>query len=62
MRKIIAFEQDEAGAWIARLACGHSQHMRHDPPWTLRPWVLTEEGRARFIGAEIDCAQCRAAK
>jgi hypothetical protein len=55
---ITGFHQDEAGHWIAELACGHSQHVRHEPPWTLRPWVLTEEGRHGFIGRELTCAEC----
>ncbi len=56
--RIIGFHQDEAGQWVAELECGHSQHVRHDPPWTLRPWVLTEEGRAGFMGRELTCAEC----
>jgi hypothetical protein len=57
-RRITGFHQDEAGHWIAELACGHSQHVRHEPPWTLRPWVLTEEGRRSFLGRELMCAEC----
>jgi hypothetical protein len=57
-RRITSFHQDEASQWIADLECGHTQHVRHDPPWTLRPWVLTEEGRNGFIGRELTCAEC----
>jgi hypothetical protein len=57
-RAIIAFRQDDEGHWVADLECGHSQHMRHDPPWQNREWVLTGEGRARFIGVRIACRQC----
>ncbi len=32
--------------------------MRHDPPWIVRDWVLTEEGRAAFIGRVLDCKKC----
>jgi hypothetical protein len=35
--------------------------MRHDPPWQNRPWVLTAEGRQRFIGTGIRCTQCETA-
>jgi hypothetical protein len=58
--QIVSFRPDgeEAGAWIAVLACGHTQHVRHTPPLSERPWVLTEEGRQRFVGAEIDCPYC----
>ena len=27
---IASFHQDELGDWVARLACGHHQHVRHD--------------------------------
>ena len=57
-RAITGFRQDEAGQWIADLDCGHSQHVRHEPPWMLRPWVISEEGRARFVGRELDCREC----
>jgi len=57
-RAIVAFHQDEAGDWVADLACGHGQHMRHRPPWTLRPWVLTPERRAARIGVSLACVLC----
>lgn len=56
---IIGFYQDEAGHWVAELECGHTRHMRHDPPWQNRAWVLTEEGRRQFLGTMVDCAVCR---
>jgi hypothetical protein len=55
---IAGFHRDEAGDWVAELACGHTQHMRHRPPWQSRPWVMTEAGRAAKIGAAIDCPAC----
>lgn len=55
---ITRFHQDADGDWVAELACGHGQHMRHRPPWTLREWVLTPAGRAEKIGVAIDCALC----
>jgi hypothetical protein len=58
-RAITGFHQDDEGHWVAELECGHGQHMRHDPPWQNRPWVLTPEGRSRFIGVGIPCAKCR---
>ncbi|MFB8831117.1 DUF3565 domain-containing protein [Azotobacter sp. CWF10] len=24
---------------MAVLSCGHTQHLRHQPPWQNRPWV-----------------------
>jgi hypothetical protein len=55
---ITGFHLDEENHWVAELSCGHGVHMRHNPPWQVRDWVLTEEGRQRFIGQFIDCAKC----
>ena len=57
-RKITGFNQDDESHWRAELSCGHYQHMRHDPPLTTRPWVLTEEGRASRLGLELECKRC----
>jgi hypothetical protein len=57
-RPIVAFRQDEAGQWVADLACGHSQHIRHNPPFRLAPWVLDEDERNSRIGADIECRLC----
>lgn len=57
-RKITGFRQDEEGHWVAELECGHGQHMRHNPPWTSRPWVTTAEGRAQFLGQRLWCKKC----
>lgn len=56
---IVAFHQDDEGHWVADLACGHSQHVRHRPPVEVRPWVRTEEGRRGRLGAELPCRYCR---
>jgi tellurite resistance-related uncharacterized protein len=55
---IIGFSLDTDGDWVALLSCGHRQHVRHRPPWELRPWVLTEEGRRAHLGASLSCANC----
>jgi hypothetical protein len=57
-RRIVAFHQDDEGHWVADLECGHTQHVRHDPPWQVRPWVLTAEGRTAHLGVELDCRPC----
>ncbi|HEX7176069.1 MAG TPA: DUF3565 domain-containing protein [Pyrinomonadaceae bacterium] len=57
-RRIAGFHTDDEGHWRAELECGHPQHVRHDPPLTSRPWVLTEEGRASRLGLELDCKRC----
>ena len=57
-RRIIGFHQDAHLDWVADLECGHGQHIRHQPPWTTHPWVLTEEGRAQWVGATLECKEC----
>ena len=57
-RKIIGYHQDEVGDWVADLECGHTQHIRHNPPLSFRPWVLTPEGRAQYLGYELNCKIC----
>jgi len=59
-RSIVAFRQDDEGVWVADLECGHSQHVRHKPPFFPKPWVLAEEGRQARIGTPLDCPQCDA--
>lgn len=51
---IVGFHLDEEGHYVADLACGHGQHVRHDPPWQNRPWVLTEQGRKEKLGVMLD--------
>ncbi len=51
---IVGFHLDEENHWVADLACGHTQHVRHDPPWQNRPWVLTEQGRKEKLGVMLD--------
>ncbi|MDE3104746.1 MAG: DUF3565 domain-containing protein [Acidobacteriota bacterium] len=57
---ILGFSQDEQGHWVAQLACGHGRHVRHDPPWTLREWVTTEQGRSQWVGRLLECSKCDA--
>jgi hypothetical protein len=57
-QEISGFHQDAEGHWVAELSCGHGQHMRHDPPWMERPWVLTEEGRRSRLGQALNCVRC----
>ncbi len=56
---ITGFHQDASGDWVAELACGHAQHVRHRPPWQSQPWVTSEPGRAAKVGAPIECPTCR---
>lgn len=57
-RRIVDFRRDSEQQWVAELECGHAQHVRHTPPWQLRPWVLTAEGRARYLGTQLPCQLC----
>ncbi|NKB81330.1 MAG: DUF3565 domain-containing protein [Nitrospirales bacterium] len=57
-QKIVGFHQDDVGDWVADLACGHGQHVRHSPPWSERPWVITVSGRERHKGTELFCRRC----
>jgi len=55
---ITGYHKDEEEHWVAELKCGHFQHVRHNPPWTLRPWVTMEEGRTSMLGFELKCKKC----
>jgi uncharacterized protein DUF3565 len=57
-RRIVGFHQDDEQHWVADLECGHTQHVRHDPPWQVRPWVVTVEGRNTRIGTTLECRAC----
>lgn len=57
-RRIVAFRQDDEGHWIAELECGHERHVRHDPPWEKRPWVLDAAQREARIGSRLECGRC----
>jgi hypothetical protein len=57
-RLIVGFHLDELDDWVAELECGHFQHVRHDPPWTNRPWTQTADGRASVIGQPLPCRKC----
>ncbi|MGD2052982.1 MAG: DUF3565 domain-containing protein [Gammaproteobacteria bacterium] len=61
-RAIRRFNRDERDDWVAELECGHSRHVRHKPPWQNRPWVITEEGRSKMIGKQIECGWCERLK
>jgi len=58
LRAIVGFHQDDEGHWVADLECGHTRHVRHDPPWQQREWVVTEDGRAKWIGKSFECLKC----
>ncbi len=55
---IIGYKKDDQQDWVAKLSCGHCQHVRHNPPMVSRTWVLTEEGRNEMLGYKLDCKLC----
>lgn len=57
-RHIIGFHQDELGDGMAELGCDHNRHIRHQPPFQMRPWVTNEQGRQQQLGAELECRKC----
>jgi catechol 2,3-dioxygenase-like lactoylglutathione lyase family enzyme len=57
-RAIIGYDRDDEQHWVALLACGHRQHVRHNPPFVERPWVVTEARRAGMLGYPLDCQTC----
>ncbi|MBC7750799.1 MAG: DUF3565 domain-containing protein [Candidatus Saccharibacteria bacterium] len=58
--RIVGFHQDIESHWVAELECGHFQHVRHNPPWMNRLWVITPEGRNAKIGVKLSCTKCDA--
>jgi hypothetical protein len=59
-KPITGFHLDAENHWVAELACGHFQHVRHNPPWSSRPWVVTEQGRTAMLGYDLNCRKCDA--
>jgi len=55
---VLGFHQDEDGHWVVDLSCGHTQHLRHQPPWQSRPWVLDPSRRQQRIGQPFACGWC----
>jgi len=61
-RAITGYHLDDEGDWVAELICGHNQHVRHRPPFQLRPWVLDAAGRSARLGSPLDCPLCERAE
>ena len=55
---ICGYHQDEEHHWVAQLACGHFQHVRHKPPFINRPWVILLSGRQAMLGHRLKCKKC----
>lgn len=57
-RAIAGYHLDPDGDWVAELTCGHDQHVRHRPPFQLRPWVVDADGRRARLGTPLECPRC----
>ena len=57
-QSITGYHKDEEDDWVAELQCGHFQHVRHNPPFVNRPWVITGAGRDSMLGHELNCKKC----
>jgi hypothetical protein len=57
-RRIVGVHRDAEGHWVAELDCGHGRHVRHTPPFQIREWTQTAEGRAAMLGVELECRKC----
>lgn len=57
-QRIIGFHQDNERHWVAELECRHNQHVRHNPPWINRAWVVKPQGRDRMLGHALNCKKC----
>jgi tellurite methyltransferase len=55
---IVGFRRDALGDWVADLSCSHSQHVRHQAPFRLAPWVLDDAEREARRGSPLDCPPC----
>ncbi|WP_158972724.1 DUF3565 domain-containing protein [Paraglaciecola sp. L3A3] len=58
LNAIVGYHKDELDDWVAELVCGHNQHVRHNPPWTSRPWVISAQGRESMLGHKLYCKKC----
>jgi hypothetical protein len=56
--RVLDLRQDEHGDWLAVLSCGHTQHLRHQPPWQNRAWVLDAQQRQAQLGKPFLCGWC----
>jgi len=57
-RTITGFFKNDRDHWTARLDCGHTRTIRHNPPWVNRRWVLREASCRQRIGSAINCKAC----
>lgn len=59
-QRIVDYHQDAEEYWVAELECGHFPHLRHNPPWVIRAWVVHPDGRESMKGKKLECKKCTA--
>ena len=52
---ITGFHQDKNKERVVDLSCVHAMHFRHNPPFQIREWVTSPQGRNTYIGFELEC-------
>ena len=52
------FRRDKDRAWVAKLSCLHTQHIRHQPPFWEAAWIEDDQERSRRVGQFLDCPFC----
>jgi len=58
LRAIAGYHKDDENYWVAQLDCGHFQHVRHQPPFINRPWVMALNTRNAMLGQPLNCIKC----
>jgi hypothetical protein len=58
LQAIAGFHKDDENHWVAQLDCGHFQHVRHQPPFINRPWVMALNTRNAMLGQQLNCIKC----
>ena len=58
LQAIIGYHLDDENHWVARLECQHFQHVRHQPPFINRPWVIKQTTRDAMLGQQLNCIKC----
>jgi hypothetical protein len=58
LQAILKYHKDNENHWVAVLQCEHFQHVRHNPPWSNRPWVESPKGRENMVGHQLNCKKC----
>ena len=58
LKAIAGYHTDDEDHWVAELQCGHFQHVRHQPPFINRPWVMTLVTRKKMLGQQLNCVKC----